>query len=77
MAFVAIAFLLGLTTKLYRDSHPHPPPDIDQKHSLLRRLTSPPAVTPKQAQRKPRRQEPSPTPLPSPSSPDENEADGQ
>ncbi|HWY41677.1 MAG TPA: hypothetical protein VNX27_12875 [Chthoniobacterales bacterium] len=30
--FVIAAFLLGVATKCYRDSHPKMPPPIDKKH---------------------------------------------
>ena len=30
--FVVAAFLLGLGTKCYRDTHPRPPVQLDKKH---------------------------------------------
>jgi hypothetical protein len=37
ITFVIAAFLLGLGTECYRETHPRPPPSIDQKHSAGRK----------------------------------------
>jgi len=37
IAFVLIAFVLGVATKHYRGAHPGPPPSIDERHSVGRK----------------------------------------
>ena len=38
ISFVIAAFLLGLGTKCYRDSHPPKPTMIDKKHSRAEKI---------------------------------------
>jgi len=41
IAFIGAAFLLGLTTKCYRDQHPPPIPSVETKHSAHQSASSP------------------------------------
>jgi hypothetical protein len=55
LAFVVIAFALGLTTKHYRDNHPQVAPKIDDKTSSQQGTTKS-----KSSPRKPRKKSPAP-----------------
>jgi hypothetical protein len=47
IAFICAAFLLGLTTKCYRDKHPQPLPYADFKHPRREKATLPHSPTPR------------------------------
>jgi hypothetical protein len=55
IAFVVAAFVLGLGTKYYRDTHAQAPPYIDPKHPWRKNVTPPPSPMPKQSPRKSRK----------------------
>jgi hypothetical protein len=59
LAFVLIAFALGLTTKHYRQDHPQVAPKIDDKSSLKQEAT--PKSSPRRARKKSTVPAPSPT----------------
>jgi hypothetical protein len=46
--FIVAAFLLGLGTKCYRDTHPRPPDYIDKRHPWSKSATGSPSDAPKQ-----------------------------
>jgi len=50
LAFVLVAFALGLTTKHYRESHPGNPPAIENKASLKQEAT--PKSSPRKVRKK-------------------------
>jgi hypothetical protein len=63
IAFICAAFLLGLTTKCYRDKNPQSVPYVDPKHPSRKYATPPPSTAKPKRSRKPRA---SVTPSPSP-----------
>jgi len=64
LAFVLVAFVLGLGAKHYRDTHPEAPPSIDKKHPHV--MTTP-SSPPQKAQREPQKKKQTSTPLLDPS----------
>jgi hypothetical protein len=66
IAFVLIAFVLGVGTKYYRDAHPQPPSYIDKRHlrSRAQHVTPSPSYSPESTLRKSRKADPIATPLP-------------
>jgi hypothetical protein len=76
LVFVLVAFFLGLGAKHYRDSHPQPPSDIDQKHPWRTYATTP-SPSPQKAQRKPQKKKQTSTPLLDPSIVDQDRSGGE
>jgi hypothetical protein len=67
LVFVLVAFVLGLSAKHYRDTHPQPPLSIDKKHPWRTYATTTPSPSPQKAQRKPQKKKQTSTPLLDPS----------
>jgi len=77
LAFVLVAFVLGLGAKHYRDTHPQPPPSIDKKHPGRTDATTTPSSSPQRAQREPHKKKQISTPLLDPSIIDQDRSGGE
>ena len=77
LAFVLVAFVLGLGAKHYRDTHPQPPPSIDKKHPWRTHTTTTPSSSPQKAQREPQKKKQTSTPLLDPSTVDQDRSGGE
>jgi hypothetical protein len=73
LAFVLVAFVLGLGAKHYRDTHPQPPASIDKKHPWRARVMTTPSSSPQKAQK----EKQTSTPLLDPSIVDQDRSGGE
>jgi hypothetical protein len=77
LAFVLVAFGLGLGAKHYRDTHPQPPPSIDKKHPWRTHVTTTPSSSPQKVQREPQKKKQTSTPLLDPNTVDQDRSGGE
>jgi hypothetical protein len=77
LAFVLVAFVLGLGAKHYRDTHPQAPPSIDKKHPWRMHATTTPSSSPQKTQKEPKKKKQTSTPLLDPSIVDQDRSGGE
>jgi hypothetical protein len=77
LAFVLVAFVLGLGAKHYRDTHPQAPPSTDKKHPWRTHATTTPSSSPQKAQKEPQKKKQTSTLLLDPSIVDQDRSGGE